>query len=141
MDLSLIEARLKATLVGLKSIGAVADLDAAMGGAAPTPSAFVLPLAEGSVDADTLGSTNQRIAQLFGVVHVVSNRRDAKGSAALDDLKTLRLNLRAALVGWVPDAATGEPVHFRAGRLLQLDDHGCLWWTDEFELITYYWST
>ena len=140
MDLSLVVTRLQATLVGMKGIGASADLDMAIDGAPPTPSAFVMPLAESAVDADTLGSTNQRIAQLFGVVHVVSNRRDAKGAAALDDLKTLRLNLRAALVGWVPDAATGEPVHFRAGKLLQLDGDGRLWWMDEFELLTYYWS-
>jgi hypothetical protein len=141
MDLSLIAARLQATLVGVKSIGTVADMDTAIDGAPPTPSAFVMPLADAAVDADTLGGTNQRIAQLFGVVHVLANKRDATGTASLNDLTTLRLNLRAALVGWVPDAATGEPVHFRAGRLLRLDGDGRLWWMDEFELITYYWST
>ena len=140
MDLSLIVARLQGQLTGVKSVGASADLDVAIDSTVAIPSAFVLPLAESATDMDTAGQTNQRIAQVFGVVLVVSNKRDAKGAAALDDLKALRLNLRTALVGWVPDASNGEPVHFRAGRLLRLDGDGRLWWIDEFELITFYWS-
>ena len=140
MDLSLIVTRLKTELTALRSVGSCADLDAAIEGAVAMPSAFVLPLAESASDMALVGQTGQRIAQAFGVLHVVSNRRDGQGSAALDDLKTYRLALRAALVGWVPDAATGEPVTFRAGRLLRLDGDGRLWWMDEFELTTYYWS-
>lgn len=141
MDLNAVVARLKAQLTGVKSIGASADLHAAIEGTVPLPSAFVVPLAEQGSDMDMLSQTNQRIAQVFGVIQVVSNRRDAKGAASLDDLKTLRLNLRAALVGWVPDAANGEPVHFRSGRLLRLDGDGRLWWIDEFEVVTFYWGT
>lgn len=140
MDLSLIVARLKAELSALRSVGASADLDAAIEGAVAMPSAFVLPLAEAGHDLGVTGVTRQRITQAFGVLHVVSNRRDAQGGAALDDLKTHRLNLRIALVGWVPDAMTGEPVTFTAGRLLRLDGDGRLWWIDEFELTTYYRS-
>lgn len=140
MDLSAIEDRLKAQLTGLKHVGTSADLDAAIDGKGQTPSAYVLPLTDAATDMDTTGGTNQRIVERFGVVQVVSNRRDAKGAAALSELKTLRLALRTALVGWVPDAQTGEPVHFRAGRLLRLDGDGRLWWIDEFELITYFWS-
>ncbi len=140
MDLSAIEARLQTLLTALKSVGAAADLDAAIAGKGPTPSAYVLPLADSAVDSDMLSTTGERITQRFGVLHVVSNRRDAKGAAALTDLNTHRQNLRTALVGWVPDTQTGEPVHFRAGRLLSLDADGRLWWIDEFELITYFWS-
>lgn len=140
MDLSAIEDRLNAQLTGLKHVGTSADLDAAIDGNVQAPSAYVLPLTDAATDMDTTGGTNQRIVERFGVVQVVSNRRDAKGAAALSELKTLRLALRTALVGWVPDAQTGEPVHFRAGRLLRLDGNGRLWWIDEFELITYFWS-
>ena len=141
MDLTLILARLKAQLSGLKSVGTSADLDTAIEGAVALPAAFLLPLAERATASDLTGSTSQRITQAFAVLHVVSNRRDALGSAALSDLVPLRARLRAALVGWVPDAETGEPVHYSAGRLLQLDHDGRLWWLDEFELVTYFWST
>lgn len=140
MDLSSILARLKTQLTELKSVGVSADLDAAIEGVVAMPAAFVLPLADSGTDMGMLSSTDEKVAQAFGVVHCLSNRRDAQGAAALDDLKVHRLNLRTALVGWVPDDATGEPVHFTAGRLLRLDGDGRLWWIDEFQLITYYWS-
>jgi hypothetical protein len=141
MDLSLIVARLKEQLTALRSVGASADLDAAIDGVVAMPAAFVLPLAESAQDMGMSGATGQRIVQAFGVLHVVSNRRDGQGGAALDELKTHRLALRAALVGWVPDSVTGEPVTFAGGRLLRLDGDGRLWWIDEFALTTYYWST
>ena len=141
MDLSAIEARLKAQLTGVKSVGVAADLFAAATGVVPTPAAFVLPLADSGVDMGMLSATGEKIVQMFGVVHCINNRRDGKGGASLDDLKTLRLALRAALVGWVPDASNGEAVTFSSGRLLNLDGDGRLWWQDEFELTTYYWST
>lgn len=139
MDLAPVLARLKAQLVGFKAIGSSAELDAAMGGKAPTPGAFLLPLAESGDDVPLLGRTTQRLVLAFGVALVVKNQRDTQGAAALDDLAALRTQLKTALVGWVPDVATGEPVHFRAGRLLQMDGDGRLWWMDEFEFATY-WS-
>ena len=140
MDLSLIEARLKDQLTGLKAIGTSADLDSAIDGVVAMPAAFVLPLAEKGADMGLLGSTGQAIEQSFSVIHVLNNRRDATGKAALGDLATLRLNLRAALVGWVPDASNGENVIFTSGRLLRMDGDGRLWWADEFSVNTYYWS-
>ncbi len=140
MDLSLIQARLKAMLIGLRTVGLVADLDAAFGGAVTTPSAFVLPLAETGEGIGVLGGAEQRLTHNFGVVHVISNRRDVKGgSASLDDLTQLRANLKTALIGWVPDATNGEAVTFTSGRLLNMDGDGRLWWTDEFQLKDY-WS-
>ena len=140
MDLSLIIARLKSQLIGLKSIGGSADLDSAIAGLVVMPSAFVLPLTESASGNEMLNSTEQRITQTFSVVHVINNRRDAMGAAALDDLVALRTALRVALVGWVPDSANGEPVTYTGGRLLRLDGDGQLWWSDEFQLITDYWS-
>lgn len=141
MDLSLITTRLRAQLTGLRSVGSAADLDAAVAGVVVMPAAFVLPLAEQGQDMGMSASTGIRVLQTFGVVHGISNRRDATGSAALDDLATLRQALRVALVGWVPDANTGQAVSFAAGRLLQMDGDGRLWWIDEFNLTSFYWST
>lgn len=140
MDLSPIVARLRTELSALRSVGASADLDAAIEGAVAMPAAFVLPLAESGRDAALVGITAQRVTLAFGVLHVLSNRRDAQGGAALGDLHAHRQALKRALVGWVPDAATGEPVLFTGGRLLRLDGDGRLWWIDEFELMTYYRS-
>jgi len=133
--------RLKAELTGLKFVGAAAEFDAAIDGNPSTPSAYVIPMADDATsDIDTLSSIEQEISQVFAVVHVVSNRVDAKGAAALNDLTQLRNRLFTALIGWVPEAATGEPMRFRSGRLLRLDDNGRLWWIDQFVLNNSYWS-
>jgi hypothetical protein len=140
MDLSPIVTHLKAQLTGLRFVGAAADLEAAMAGAVVMPAAFVIPLADSAQDMGMLSSTAEKVRQVFGVVHCLANRRDAQGASALVDLATLRQALRVALVGWVPDVATGEPVTFSAGHLLRMDGDGRMWWIDEFELTTYYWS-
>ena len=140
LDLQPVIARLQGAAAGFKAIGASADLDAAIDGVLAAPAAFVLPLAEAATAMDTTGRTGQRITQLLGVVLCVANRRDAKGAAALNDLHALRLLVRAALVGWIPNADTAEPVHFLAGRLMKMDGDGRLWWIDEFELVDFYWS-
>ncbi|QDL55304.1 phage tail terminator protein [Rhodoferax aquaticus] len=139
MDLDAVVTRVQASLGGLKAVGVSVDMEAAIGGAVPLPCAFVLPLNEVSTDQDRLSRVQQRVTQGFGVILVVSNKRDAKGAAALSDLKALRTALKNNLVGWVPDATNGEPVHHRSGRLLNLDGNARLWWIDEFELVTY-WS-
>lgn len=140
MDLSQITARLKAQLGNLRTVGDSADLDAAMNGVVAVPAAFVVPWADAASDLGMPGSTGQRVVQTFSVVHVLSNRRDAQGSAAMVDLHAHRMALRTALVGWVPDADNGEPVTYTSGRLLKMDGDGRLWWGDEFQLTTFYWS-
>ncbi len=141
MDLSLITEHLRSQLTGYKSIGQSAAYGAARAGALALPGAFVLPLRDAASAASLTGGTWQKIDQTFGVVLGTQNRRDPQGAAALDDLHTLRTGLRAALVGWVPDSTTGEPVAYRAGALLELDNELRLWWMDEFTLTTYDWST
>lgn len=141
MDLSPVITRLQSLLTGFKSIGSVVDLDAAIGGVLAVPAAFVMPLAESATALDTLQRTSQRITSVFGVVLCVSNRRDSLGAAALADLHSLRNQVRIALVGWIPDAATAEPVHYISGQSMRMDGDGRLWWIDQFDLATYYWST
>ena len=139
MDTSPVITRLRAQLTGFKSVGGAAELDAAASIAPATPSAFVMPLAETAEAPSLAGIHDQRIEQSFAVVIVLANRRDATGAAAAQDLHALRMQVRAALLGWVPDASNGETVAFTSGRLIRLDD-GRLWWSDEFRVYTDYRS-
>lgn len=139
MDLTPVIARLRTTLTGIKSIGGAAELEAAAAIAPAPPAAFVLPLAERASESGLTGTHWQEITQTFGVVLVVANRRDATGAASLTDLAGLRLQLRSALMGWVPAPAEGRPVCYLGGRLLRWDD-GRLWWTDEWSVVTSYYA-
>jgi len=137
MDLDLVIQRLKAMATGLRQVGGTADLDAAIDGAPATPAAYVMPLTDDAQPSATTQVLRQTVLHRFAVVLVVNNRRDANGAAALSDLKPLRAALKTSLLGWVPDATTGEAVQYGAGRLLRLDANGRLWWSDEFVYQTY----
>lgn len=139
MDVSPIIARLKAQLTGFVLIAGAGELDAAIETIPAVPAAFVMPLSELADAPDLVGVHHQRVTQEFAVVLVVSNLRDAAGAAAATELQTRRLAVRAALVGWVPDALTGETVAFTSGRVLRFADQR-LWWTDEFRVMTDYRS-
>ena len=136
MDVSPIIARLQAQATGFVVIAGAADLDAAIDSSPTPPAAYVIPLAEQATASDITPVVSQRVVSAFGIVIVVANVRDVAGAAAAADLVSRRAAVRTALLGWVPDAATGEPIEFGAGRLLQFRD-ARLWWTDEYRLITY----
>ncbi|MCB8748321.1 hypothetical protein LHU53_15580 [Rhodoferax sp. U2-2l] len=141
MKLSLVKARLKAASIGLRTVGGAADLEAAQKGAVVMPGAFLLNLGDDAgPDDEPIGGTDQQIVKTIGVVLCLANRRDSQGEAALDDLEDLRKAVRDTLVGWVPDATTGEPMTFAGGRLQSLDKESRLWWMDEFRIKTYYRS-
>ena len=141
MDLTFVLDRLKSQLSGIRQFGGAADLDAAITGSVTVPAVFVMPQTEAAEKTPmATGVVRQTFTPNWGVVLVVSNRRDASGAAALGDLAPLRQTVRQALVGWVPDEATGEPVYGTGGRLLRMDGDGRLWWVDSFELKTYFRS-
>ena len=139
MDVTPVIDRLRAQLSGFVTIAGSADVDSAVDGAPATPAAYVVALAETADPSDLIGVHEQRLMQEFAVVLVVANLRDTTGAAAAAELATKRLALRAALLGWVPDAATGEPVQFVGGDLMQVRDQR-LWWSFVFRVITYYRS-
>ncbi|MEO8120461.1 MAG: hypothetical protein ABI606_14235, partial [Rhodoferax sp.] len=62
------------------------------------------------------------------------------GAPGVLDLAALRRQVKSALIGWVPDTETGEPVLFLGGQLVQFEGDGRLWWSDEFHLKSYYRS-
>lgn len=137
MDVQPVIEHLRRSLKGLRSVGGAAEFDAAVDGAVAPPCAFVLPLQETATPNGMLGVHEQRLTLAFGVVHVVMNRRDARGEAAMSELAPHRKALKAALLGWCPDPAQGLPVNFVSGRLLRLDNDHRLWWTDEFVFDSY----
>lgn len=139
MDVTPIIARLQAQLTGFVAIGGAADADMAVEFAPRPPCAYVVPMAETAEPSELLGLLDQRLTQTFLVLLVVANLRDPTGSAAAADLAAKRLQLRTALLGWVPDTATGEPVEFVSGALLQFKEQA-LWWRDVFQVKTYYRS-
>ncbi len=132
--------RLKAQVTGMREIDGASSLEAAMRGAVATPSLYLIPLTETGRELAHTGPLDQQIAVLFAVLFALDTARSAQGMDVLVELHTHRSQLRAALVGWVPDDETGEPVTFVGGELVQFQGDGRLWWSDEFVLTTFYRS-
>ena len=132
--------RLKARVTGMREIDGASNLDAAMRGAVASPSLYLIPLTETGRELPHTGQLDQLITVLFGVLLVLDTARSAQGMDVLIELHTKRAQVREALVGWVPDDDTGEPVTFAGGELVQFQGDGRLWWSDEFVLTTYYRS-
>lgn len=139
MDTTLILGRLKARLVGLREIESAAGLDAAMRGNRVAPAVYVIPLAERGTLIEDTGPVSQVEDRVFGVIQVV-NTLDPLGAPGVVDLAAMREQVKAALIGWVPVAETGEPVVFLGGELVEFSGNGQLWWSDEFTLRNYYRS-
>lgn len=132
--------RLKDQVTGMREIDGASSLDAAMRGAVASPSLYLIPLTETGRELLHTGPVDQLITVLFGVLLVLDTARSAQGMDVLIELHTKRAQVRQALVGWVPDTDTGEPVTFAGGELVQFQGDGRLWWSDEFLLTTYYRS-
>jgi len=141
MDVSPIVARLRAQLVGLplREIDAAGGLDAAMRGNRAAPAAYVVPLSERAEQLDHTGPTDQWEHRLVGVLLVVETLA-ASGAPGVVDLAGLRDRVKSALIGWVPDDETSEPMLFMGGELVQLEGNGQLWWSDEFSFKGYFRS-
>lgn len=140
MDLSVICQRLKERISGVREISESAGLDAAMRGNLAAPAVYLVPLSESGTELDHTGEVDQMVHQVFGVIQVVETLEPLGGSGVIE-LKDLRRQVKSALLGWVPDDETGEPVLFLGGELVQFNGDGRLWWSDEFRLKTYDRST
>ena len=100
--------------------------------------AYVYPLRETAERSLVQrGGAVQRHTHRVGVLSVVTNRRDPRGEAGLEEIELRRAAVRAALVGWCPEGAA-ESVAYSAGALVGVAD-GVLLWQDEFEVPT--WET
>ena len=144
MDLDAIHNRLKAELtgLGLRDIGQVVGLDAVIRAQRPNlPAVYLIPLTEQGGDDDTTGDPCPPETRMFGVIHVLDLRNDTTGAKGAALLKSMRAAVKQALIGWVPEAETGEPVWFVGGELVQFEGDGRLYWSDEFVFKGYFRST
>ena len=142
MDVQPIVTRLRDRLADLplREIDAAAGLDAAMRGNRAAPALYVIPLAERATALDYIGAVDQIERRLFGVVIAVETLDFSRSTGSGIDLEQLRRRIKLALVGWVLDETTGEPVLFQGGELLDFPGDGRLWWSDEFVMTGYFRS-
>lgn len=123
----------------LREIEAAAGLNGAMNGIRAVPAVYVIPLSERGTQLPHTGSVDQLERRLVGIVLAVE-AIDTRGGAGALDLAALRGRIKKALVGWVPEPDTGEPVTFQGGDLVDFPGDGRLWWADEYLLTGYFRS-
>lgn len=105
--------------------------------------AFVIPLAEadqGDNQYDT--SVNQMVNERFGVVVALKNDAsvvDKLGFGAHDRLWSIRRQLFAALLGWVPPD-TEMPVYYKGGQVLEINS-AWFWYQFAFQQETHITSS
>ena len=116
----------------LNLVAGAADFAAAAETTPPaTPAAYVLPLQESASSNALSCAVAQTVTASFGIALALTNVADAKGEAALADLKTVREAVGPALLGWTPDGETYAPLEFAGGALLGFKN-GVLWWQDVY---------
>lgn len=111
--------------IGLEMAAPYAWLTNVRGQSAPNT------VAAGGLPAGNMAFIRQRHEQRFSVLSLVYNAADMRGEAALAEMGTLRGQINAALLGFVP--ATGyEPIeHVRDIQASEFDG-GKLYWLDEY---------
>lgn len=136
MDLLEVVDRLKKKLTGVREIDLAADIESVLQSGRVAPAVYVLPLSEQAKHSRSTARVTQEETLLFGVLQIVETR-SPKGESGLVALEALRAQIKAALVGWVPSAADGEPVVMAGGELVELRPSR-LCWSDEFFKVGYY---
>lgn len=96
------------------------------------PAAFVVLGGEQASDSTSANAVQQLITAQIVILYAVRNARDADGVESIKDLKPLRAEVKNKVVAWQPTPEC-DPIIFRSGQLLKLDDAGVLWWVDTFE--------
>mgnify|MGYP001559781156 CR=1 FL=1 len=134
-DPELIITRVDGQVAAFKTVQGSADFGAAAAGIMTPPAAFVLPLSDRPAANELTTQVSQRDVIRFGVAIAVTNLRDPRGQKAATDLRTLRIAVMTALLGWQP-ASGYDPCEYGGGQLLQLNDQ-VLWWQDEFVTALY----
>lgn len=142
MDVQPIVTRLRERLVDLplREIDQAAGLDGAMRGNRAAPVLYVIPLSERGVVLPHTGPVDQLERRLFGVVLALETLDFSRSTGVGLSLATLRERVKRALIGWVLDEGTGEPVTFVGGDMVDFPGDGRLWWVDEFVMTGYFRS-
>ena len=142
MDVQPIVERLRQRLADLplREIDAAGGLDAAMRGNRAAPALYVMPLSERGTYLAHTGYVDQQETRVFGVVMALETLDFSRGSGTGISLDVLRQRVKKALIGWVMDDETGEPVLFQSGDLVDFPGNGSLWWADEYVMTGYFRS-
>ena len=115
----------------IAQVGGSADIDPDIN-VQSLPAAFVVLGGERASDNTHTGAIQQLVTSQFVVMYAVRNVRDADGVESAVELEPLRKEVHGLLIGWAPESKY-DPLIFRSGQLLQMDDAGVLWWVDTFE--------
>lgn len=142
MDVQPIVDRLRERLadLALREIDAAAGLAAAMRDNRAAPALYVIPLAERATYMPHTGYVEEQETRLFGCVMALETLDFSRGTGSSVSLEQLRKRIKQALVGWVMEEETGEPVLFQGGELLDFPGDGRLWWADDFVMTGYFRS-
>ena len=111
-----------------------------MRGSRAAPAVYVIALAERGAYLPHTGYVDQQETRVFGVILALETLDFSRGTGTGISLHQLRLRIKQALVGWVMDAQTGEPVLFQSGDLVDFPGNGSLWWADEYVMTGYFRS-
>lgn len=135
MNLAAIISRIESQVTALKIVGGAAEIVAASEALAASPAAFVLEELNAAGENNVANDTHQRVEVSLSVFLAVKNAKDSRGEAGQGDLETLRLAVRAALLGWSP-AAGIEPLTYTGGELFRFEP-GLIWWREGWRTAHY----
>jgi hypothetical protein len=101
------------------------------------PAAYVFVKEEASDPTERMtGPVLQRCEVDVAVLIVTSNMADHRGGSAARDIETLKAAVRAALIGWIPEPAVGEPVQHVSGQFIRFRA-GTVWHEEVYGTATY----
>jgi len=133
--------RLQTQVSALRQVSGAADFAAVTSLADfPAPCAYVLlaceqmdePPKTGHAERGRQMAQQQRAIVSFGVVVVARNYRAGRGAQVADELRTVLGQVRAAVMGYVPDCAGARPCRLQRGDLTRYDASTALW-TDVYQ--------
>lgn len=114
----------------LKKVGLAADLEAARRDLKQMPAAFILLGRETVQRNEELDEVGQLVDVEVIVAIAIDNAGAKTGARNIDQLKTIREQIDARLLGWQPSTAE-DKVEYDGGRLLGFSNQ-ILWWADSY---------
>lgn len=135
MNLAAIITRLDTEVAALAIVGGAAEIAAASEALAASPAAFVIEETNKAGENPVAHDVHQRVEVSLSVFLAIKNAKDSRGQSGNSDLETLRLAVRAALLGWAP-AADIEPLTYSGGELFRFEP-GLIWWREGWRTAHY----
>lgn len=119
--------RLKSNISALRHVGRAASLYRLNDNLRQTPAVYIMPGKDnpGKI-SDTTATIDQQLTAVVDVYVVVQNRRDSVGEKSLDDLRALRKEVMAQLIGWSAPGAF-DAVHYGGGNFVEMNDTALIW--------------